>query len=173
MKNQNVLPFVFHENENRFTKVNSFQFNDAEQISIIALAIDVLELRHQPGAAFNCPQDTRDYLRLHLSERKNEVFGVLFLDNKHRIICNEEMFTGSISSASVYPRVMVQRTLNCNANAVIFYHNHPSGEVEPSSADIAITKRLKNALELIDVRVLDHYIVGSQGSVAFSERGLL
>ena len=68
---------------------------------------------------------------------------------------------------------MVQRTLNCNANAVIFYHNHPSGDVEPSSADIAITKRLKNALELIDVRVLDHYIVGSQGSVAFSERGLL
>jgi len=170
---QNVLPLNSCNDEDQFARINSFSLNGTEQSTLIRLAIEVLELRHQPGECFDNPQATRDYLQLHLSERKNEVFGVLFLDNKHRLIVNEELFTGSVSSASVYPRVVAQRTLECNASAVIFYHNHPSGDPEPSQSDIHITKRLHSALELIDVRTLDHFVIGNEGTVSFADRGLI
>ena len=170
---QNVLPLNSCNDEDQFARINAFSLNEMERTTLIRLAIEVLELRHRPGESFNSPQATRDYLRLHLSDRKNEVFGVLFLDNKHRLIANEELFTGSVSSASVYPRVVAQRTLECNASAVIFYHNHPSGNPEPSQSDIHITKRLHSALELIDVRTLDHLIIGNEGTVSFAECGLI
>ena len=170
---KNVLPLIPPEMDNPFAKVNCMTLSEAEQTSLISLAITTLELRHRPGQELTSPDATRDYLRLCLGDRKNEVFGALFLDNKHRVICNEELFTGSISSASVYPRVVMQRVLECNANALMLYHNHPSGDPEPSQADISITKRITEVLQLIDVRVLDHFVVGSQGSVAFTERGLL
>ncbi|MBC8209449.1 MAG: DNA repair protein RadC [Gammaproteobacteria bacterium] len=170
---QNVLPINSSNNEDQFAKINACSLNMAEQTTLVRLAIEILELRHQPGVSFDSPQATREYLRLHLSDRKNEVFGVIFLDNKHRLLSIEELFTGSVSSASVYPRVVAQRTLECNASAVIFYHNHPSGNPEPSQSDIQITKRLNSALELIDVRTLDHLVIGNEGTVSFADRGLI
>ncbi|OQW95952.1 MAG: hypothetical protein BWK79_00650, partial [Beggiatoa sp. IS2] len=114
----------------------------------------------QRGDALSNPEDTRNYLLSELSGHPHEVFACLFLDNKHRVIKFEELFYGTIDGASVYPREVVKRALQHNAAAVIFAHNHPSGVAEPSDADIAITRRLREALNLIDVRVLDHFVVG-------------
>ena len=115
----------------------------------------------------------RDYLRLTIGRRDYEVFMVLFLDTKHRVIAPEEMFRGTLSQASVYPREVVKRSMAHNAAAVIFAHNHPSGVAEPSAADEAITQALRNALALLDVRVLDHLVVAGNEIVSFAERGLL
>jgi DNA repair protein RadC len=119
------------------------------------------------------PDETRDFLRLRLADYRNEVFGCLFLDNRHRIIAVRELFQGTIDGASVYPRVVVQQAMEVNAAAIVFFHNHPSGVAEPSHADEAITRRLKDALALVDVRVLDHFGVSAGESVSFAERGLL
>jgi DNA repair protein RadC len=119
------------------------------------------------------PDETRDFLRLRLADYRNEVFGCLFVDNRHRIIAVRELFQGTIDGASVYPRVVVQQAMEVNAAAVVFFHNHPSGVAEPSHADEAITRRLKDALALVDVRVLDHFVVSAGESVSFAERGLL
>ena len=118
------------------------------------------------------PSDTQRYLQSRMRDYQHEVFGCLMLDNKHRVIIFRELFKGSISSASVYPREVVKQALADNAAAVILAHNHPSGIAEPSQSDIHITKRLQQALELVDIRVLDHLIVGDE-VVCFSERGLL
>ena len=114
----------------------------------------------------------RDYLKAKLRDYDHEVFACLFLDNRHRIISYDEMFTGTIDGASVYTREVVKRTLKHNAAALILAHNHPSGVAEPSDSDKRITQRLKDALALIDVRVLDHFVVGDD-VVSFAERGLL
>ncbi len=119
------------------------------------------------------PADTRDYLRSRLRGYPHEVFACLFLDNRHRIISFDELFTGTIDSASVHPREVVRRALGHNAAAVILAHNHPSGIAEPSRSDEAITRRLSEALALIDVRVLDHLVIGDAEAVSFAERGLL
>ncbi|MCB1871161.1 MAG: DNA repair protein RadC, partial [Gammaproteobacteria bacterium] len=119
------------------------------------------------------PEETRNYLRLRLAEYKNEVFGCVYLDNRHRIIDVAELFHGTIDGASVHPRVVVQQSLQLNAAAILFFHNHPSGVAEPSHADESITRRLKEALALVDVRVLDHFVVTAGESVSFAERGLL
>ena len=119
------------------------------------------------------PQDTRDYLKLRLYGLPYEVFVCLFLDNRHRVIRYEELFRGTIDGASVHPREVVRRVIETNAAAVIFAHNHPSGIAEPSQADIRITQTLKDALALIEVRVLDHLIVGEGPGVSLAERGLL
>ena len=108
-----------------------------------------------------------------MMDHKAEVFGCLFLDNQHRVIETVEMFQGTIDGASVYPRIVVQQALALNAAAIMFFHNHPSGVAEPSLADEAITKRLKEALALVDIRVLDHFIVTAGESVSFAERGLI
>ena len=126
----------------------------------------------QRGDALASPADTRQYLVGQLREYSHEVFAVLFLDQRHRVICFEELFSGTIDGASVYPREVVKRALAHNAAAVIFSHNHPSGVAEPSQSDLQITRRLKDALGLIDVRVIDHFIVGDE-VVSFAERGLL
>ncbi len=122
--------------------------------------------------ALNSPAQTRHYLQSVMRDYEHEVFGCLMLDNKHRVIIFRELFKGSISSASVYPREVVKQALADNAAAVILAHNHPSGIAEPSQSDIHITKRLTQALELVDIRVLDHLIIGDE-VVCFSERGLI
>jgi len=119
------------------------------------------------------PEATRAYLRLEIGERHNELFGVLFLDNRHRVIAKEELFYGTIDGASVHPRVVVSRALALNAAAVVFYHNHPSGVAEPSQSDLRITQRLKDALALVDIRVLDHLVVSTEDATSLAERGLL
>ncbi len=119
------------------------------------------------------PAITREFLKSRLRASPHEIFACLFLDNRHRVIVFEELFTGTIDGASVHPREVVKRTLYHNAAAVIFAHNHPSGIAEPSQADKHITRRLIDALALIDVRVLDHFVVGDEEIVSFAERGLL
>ncbi len=126
----------------------------------------------QHGDALCSPQETRRYLQAQLQGYPHEVFAVLFLDNRNRVIRFEKMFYGTIDGASVYPREVVRMAIKHNAAAVIFAHNHPSGVAEPSRADEQITQRLKDALALIDVRVLDHMVVGDE-VVSFAERGLL
>jgi len=123
--------------------------------------------------ALTSPQLTRDYLRAKLRDLPHEVFAVLFLDNKHRVIRFEALFYGTIDSASVYPRVVVKKALERNAAAVIFAHNHPSGIAEPSHADRMITDKLVSALQLIDIKVLDHFVIGDSDIASFAERGWL
>ena len=129
--------------------------------------------RLQSGEALANTTDTRLYLMARLRNHPHEVFACLFLDNRHRVISFDEMFHGTINGASVYPREVVKRTLQHNAAAVIFAHNHPSGVAEPSRTDRVLTDKLKQALELIDVRVLDHVVVGEAECVSFAERGWL
>ena len=159
--------------KNRFARVRMASLNDPEKRSLLQLAFAVLQELHQPGLELPSPNHTRDYLRMLLAERKAEVFGCVYLDNQHRVIEATELFQGTIDGASVYPRVVVQQALTLNAAAVMFLHNHPSGVAEPSHADEAITRRLKDALALVDIRVLDHFVVTAGESVSFAERGLL
>ncbi|MBB5211653.1 RadC family protein [Microbulbifer hydrolyticus] len=123
--------------------------------------------------ALTSPQAVRDYLSAQLRHRTREVFCCLFLDSQHRVIAYEELFEGTLNAASVYPREVVQAALARGAAAVILAHNHPSGVSEPSQADIHITGRLKDALALVDIRVLDHLIVGEGAGCSFAERGLI
>lgn len=125
------------------------------------------------GPALAAPEATRTFLQAQLRDRPYEVFCCLYLDNRHRLIAFEELFRGTIDRAGVHPREVLRQTLLHNAAAVIFAHNHPSGVLEPSQADELITRRLKEALALMDVRVLDHFIVGDGGCFSFSEAGLL
>ncbi|MDH5325400.1 MAG: DNA repair protein RadC [Gammaproteobacteria bacterium] len=127
----------------------------------------------QRGQALSSPLDTREYLVAHLRDYPHEVFACLFLDNRHRVIQFEEMFRGTINGASVHPREVVKRALSLNSASVIFAHNHPSGVAEPSEADHRITTRLVQALELVDIRVLDHFVIGDGEAVSFAERGFL
>ncbi len=122
---------------------------------------------------FTSSASVKNYLRAQLRDRKAEVFAVLFLDSQHRLIAFEELFQGTIDGAAVYPREVVKRALSHNAAAVILAHNHPSGIAEPSSSDHAITKQLKEALQLIDIRTLDHFIVGDSEVLSFADRGWL
>jgi DNA repair protein RadC len=119
------------------------------------------------------PDTTRRFLGSRLRHLPHEVFACLFLDNRHRVIAFEELFRGTIDGASVHPREVVRRVLHHNAAAVILAHNHPSGVAEPSRADVALTRRLVDALALVDVRVLDHVVVGEGSGVSFAERGLI
>ncbi|MCH4869605.1 DNA repair protein RadC [Pseudomonas sp. TMW22089] len=127
--------------------------------------------RLRRDSALESPQAVRDYLKSLLRHELHEVFGCLFMDSKHRMLSFEVLFRGSIDSASVYPRQVVKRALAHNAAAVIFCHNHPSGVTEPSQADRTLTKRLSDALDLIEVRVLDHFIVGDGEPLSMVEHG--
>ena len=119
------------------------------------------------------PSAVRDYIRLLLLGKEHEVFVVLYLDAQHRVIDAEELFRGTLTQTSVYPREVVKRTLRFNAYAVIFAHNHPSGIAEPSRADELLTQALKQSLALVDVKVLDHFVVAGTASTSFAERGLI
>jgi len=164
---------VLKTTKDRFDGFSLSELNDVEKRSLMAMALAMLTEQHRPGNALGSPEETRRYLRIRLAEHKNEIFGCLFLDNRNRIIEVAELFQGTIDGASVHPRVVVQKALEFNAAAILFFHNHPSGVAEPSPADEAITRRLKEALALVDVRVLDHFVVTAGESVSFAERGLL
>ena len=159
--------------DDRFAGLRPSDLNDAEKQSAVTLAMKVLAIKHRAGRPLSHPAATRNYLRLRLADYQNEVFGAVFLNNRHRIITVRELFQGTIDGASIHPRVVVQQALSVNAAALVFFHNHPSGVAEPSHADEAITRRLKDALALVDVRVLDHFVVSAGESVSFAQRGLL
>lgn len=138
----------------------------------IKRALTLLENHlREPGVAFTSATATRDWLRLNLAGLEREVFMVVLLDNQNHLLAHETLFHGSIASTEIHPREVVKAALRHNAAAAIFAHNHPSGYAEPSDADRRITERLKKALALVEVRVLDHLIVGSKEIISFAERG--
>ena len=145
----------------------------AQLQAVLEMARRVLAEDIQRGDALASPTQVADYLRLLLKHKGHEVFGVVFLDAQNRVIAWEELFRGTLTQTSVYPREIVKGALGCNAAAVIFAHNHPSGVAEPSRADEMLTRQLKEALALVDVRVLDHFIVAGSRVLSFAERGLL
>jgi DNA repair protein RadC len=145
----------------------------AQLQAVLEMARRHLSASLQTGNALTSPGLVRQYLSARLRHHQREVFAVLFLDNQHRLITYAELFHGTIDSASVYPREVVKEALARNAAAIILAHNHPSGVAEPSQADRRITERIQAALELVDIRVLDHMVVGDSEVVSFAERGFL
>jgi DNA repair protein RadC len=148
-------------------------YRPATPQELISAARVALSRRFRRGSSLESPASVRDYLRLSLTELEHEVFCMIALDSRHRLITHLQLFRGTIDGSSVHPREVVKEALKHNAAAVIFAHNHPSGVAVPSQADELITQRLKDALALINVRVLDHLIIGSEGITSFAERGLL
>lgn len=132
-----------------------------------------LRERLERRSVLTSPADTMDYLQNQLGNRNREIFLCLFLDTRHRVICCKELFQGSIDGASVHPRVVAEHALRYHAAAVIVAHNHPSGVAEPSLADQAITRRLKDALSLLEIRLLDHFVIGDAAPVSMASRGML
>lgn len=145
----------------------------AELLAVMEMARRALAQQMQAAPVFDSPASVKDYVALQLAGREQEVFAVLFLDSQHRLLRLEELFHGTLAQTSVYPREVVRRALALNAGAVILAHNHPSGVAEPSRADEHLTQALKSALALVDVRVLDHLVVGQGLVVSMAERGLL
>ena len=141
--------------------------------AVLELSRRALHEEMESGDALNSPGAVRDYLQLLLRGRQQEVFMAIFLDAQHRVMVSEELFSGTLTQTSVYPREVVKRALYHNAAAVIFAHNHPSGVAEPSQSDRMLTDALKQALSLVDARVLDHFIVAGTSVLSFAERGLL
>jgi DNA repair protein RadC len=148
------------------------QVSESEH-ELIHRALAVIHRQLQVRQVFARPDDVKQFCQLHTALEKEEYFCCLFLDSQHRLIAFERLFRGTIDGASVYPRVVVKRALELNAAALILTHNHPSGLPNPSSADSKITQRLKDALALVDIRVLDHIVVGVEGTQSMAERGLL
>lgn len=148
-------------------------FNKKE-LDVIARAMAILEERaHCNSIALASPGAVTDYLRLRVGGMEHEVFGVLWLDAQNRLIETEELFRGTLTQASVYPREVVKTALARNADSAVLYHNHPSGSAEPSRADELLTGTLKTALALVDVRVVDHFVVTAGAAMSFAERGLI
>ncbi|MCB2262151.1 MAG: DNA repair protein RadC [Candidatus Thiosymbion ectosymbiont of Robbea hypermnestra] len=145
----------------------------AQLQAVLALSRRYLEEEIKGRDLLTSPEATRAYLKTRLYHQAREVFACVFLDNRHHVIRCEELFQGTIDGASVHPREVVRRALELQAAAVIFAHNHPSGDTEPSQSDLRITQRLKDALALVDVRVLDHFIIGEGSTASLAERGLL
>ncbi len=145
----------------------------AQLVAVLELARRALAEKLKDKTMFDTPQAVRDYLQLQLGSRPHEIFAVLFLDSQHRLIALEELFRGTLTQTSVYPREVVVRALALNAASVVLAHNHPSGSAKPSRADEALTQTIKAALALIDVRVLDHFVVTSTLAVSMAELGLL
>ncbi|MDE0488602.1 MAG: DNA repair protein RadC [Gammaproteobacteria bacterium] len=159
--------------DNRFQSLSPCALSKSEKSSVVALALKVLSQRFRRGRVLNSPQDIEGFLRLKLTGRRNEVFGIIYLDTRHRLIEIAELFKGTVDGATVYPRVVVQQALEKNAAAIVIFHNHPSQVAEPSDADRGITLKLSRALALVDVRVLDHLVVTDGHVVSFAERGLI
>lgn len=140
----------------------------------VRTALTLLERQlREPGASFTSSHAVRDWLRLQLATLEREEFTALFLDNQHRLIAHDTLFTGTINHTQVHPREVVKAALKHNAAAILVAHCHPSGLAEPSDADRRITERLKQALDLVDIRLLDHLVVGGMDIVSFAERGWL
>jgi len=166
--NNNTNNLILSEDEGKY----SIKPNISKQ-EIITLAIQLIDTLFKAGTTISDPHDTRDFLKLKLGSLEHEVFAIILLNNRHQIIHYEHLFRGTIDGASVYPREVVKLALKHNAAAAIISHNHPSGNPEPSEADKGITKRLKDALNLVEIRLLDHLIVGQCEIVSLAERGLL
>ena len=141
--------------------------------AVIELARRAINESLGEAPVFTDPQAVRDYLRLHLGARQAETFVVLFLDSQHRLLACEDMFHGTLTKTAVYPREVVKRALALNAGAVILAHNHPSGVAEPSQADRMLTSAMQQALGLVDVRVLDHFVVAGRQVLSFAQQGLM
>ena len=164
---RSIAPFILDEHGNyRFPMTVTPQ-------QIVELATAIVAKRFFGREKITNPRESIQYLTLRLGHLEHEVFCCIFLDIRHRILRFETMFRGSIGGTSVYPREIVKSALACNAAAVIFAHNHPSGVAEPSNTDEALTNNLKVALELIDVKILDHIVIGGTESFSFADRGLL
>jgi DNA repair protein RadC len=160
---------------NAFIRDSEGGYQPASSAEIIRLAKNIISgsLCRTEDITVTSPTAVTQYLQLQLGAKEQEIFSAMFLDTRHRLIEFKKMFFGTIDGASVYPRELVKAALKCNAAAVIFSHNHPSGVAEPSQADIQITGRLKSALALVDVRVLDHIIVTADDCVSLAQRGHL
>ncbi|MCB1814042.1 MAG: DNA repair protein RadC [Candidatus Competibacteraceae bacterium] len=146
------------------------QLSEAE---ILAAAEAIIERRFYRQASLSCPEDAAAFLRAKLVLQPHELFGGLFLDQRHRVIAWQVLFTGTIDGCSVHPREVIRQALAYNAAAVILAHQHPSGCPEPSQADVQLTRRLRDALALVDIRVLDHLVIGAQETVSLAQRDLL
>lgn len=151
---------------------NANGYRIATTDEVVSTAKRAINQKYRRGVAFTSPKVVEEYLQVKLGFEDNEKFVALWLDGRHRLIAYEELFNGTIDGTSVYPRVVVQKAIAHNAAAAIFAHPHPSGVAEPSQADERITRRLKSALELVDIRLLDHIVVGEQ-CVSLAARGLL
>ena len=168
------LNAIFSASESELSHVHGMGASKYVQLqAIFEMSRRALGEQLQEKNVFESPQQVHDFLVLKLGNLNKEVFLVLFLDAQHRLQATEEMFSGSLMQTSVYPREVVKRAMHHNAAAVIFAHNHPSGVAKPSQADELITKQLKQALALVDVKVLDHFIVAGNQTMSFVERGLL
>ena len=165
---------IFAAQLSELTQVHGIGSSKYVQLqAIFEMSRRALSEQMQVKDVLNSPKQVRDFLCLKLGQLTREVFMVLFLDSQNRIVTTEEMFSGTLMQTSVYPREVVKRALYHNAASVIFAHNHPSGIAQQSQADEMITKQLKEALALVDVRVLDHFIVAGNVTLSFAERGLL
>ena len=168
------IPGLLHAQGDDLKKIKGLgPAKRAELAAVIEIARRALaqELAHRP--AFDHPTKVKDYLKLQLGQLRHEVFAVMFLDAQTRLLKFEEMFRGTLTQTSVYPREVVKRALDLHAASVVLAHNHPSGVAQPSKADEYLTLNLINALKLIDVRVLDHFVVGEGEVISFAERGLI
>ena len=146
----------------------------ANEDAIIAQALEILARRmRNTGMMMDSPEVVRDWLRLRVGGKPHEEFGCIWLNARHEVIEAGELFRGTLTKTSVYPREVVKEALRHNAAAVIFYHNHPSGAAEPSTADEFLTRNLKDALAMVDTKVLDHFVVTATAMTSFAERGLL
>ena len=139
--------------------------------AILELASEIMRKRVMRDSHISEPGKAGEYIKYRLADRPHEVFGCLFLDTRHGVLAIEDLFNGTIDGAEVHPRVVAKRALELNAAAVICYHNHPSGNPEPSAADRAVTARLKQALHLLDIRLLDHFVVAGDQAVSLAARG--
>lgn len=149
---------------------HDYPFKTSELNELLERAAEALAAKYKREGTFTNPTNVKEFLKLKLGAHDREVFAVMFLDNQHQLISFEELFFGTIDAASIYPREVLKAALNHNAAAVVFAHNHPSGIAEPSQADRRITQRLVDALKLVDIRVLDHIVVG-EDCVSFAEKG--
>jgi DNA repair protein RadC len=168
------LTQLFAASEKEFCDIHGMgQAKFVQLQAVLEMSRRALQEEMQSGDALNSPRAVREYLQLLLRTRPQEVFIAIFLDAQHRVIASEELFQGTLTQTSVYPREVVKRALHHNAAAVIFAHNHPSGVVESSQSDRLLTDALKHALQLVDVRVLDHFIVAGASCLSFAEKGML
>ncbi len=168
------LTQLFAAGENEFCAIHGMgQAKFVQLQAVLEMSRRALHEEMQSGDALNSPRAVRDFLQLLLRGKQQEVFVAIFLDAQHRVVATEELFQGTLTQTSVYPREVVKRALFHNAAALIFAHNHPSGVAEPSQSDQLLTDTLKQALQLVDVRVLDHFIVAGAGCLSFAEKGML
>jgi len=174
LKNFGSLTSLFATDQDTFCQTPGMGIAKYTQLqAVMEMARRALGDELKNGDVLHSPEVVRNYLRLTLNYKEHEVFIAIFLDTRNRTIATEEMFNGTLTQTSVYPREVVKRALHHNAAAVIFAHNHPSGAAEPSQADKTLTQSLKKALALVEVKVLDHFIIGNGATMSFAENGLI